>query len=49
MEMDVSLYERCARENTDKIRLKDLEREAADVRWSVLIAAAAAKGVFVNA
>ena len=45
MEMDATLYDKCARENTDKIRSKETEREAAAVKWQQMISAAAAKGV----
>jgi serine/threonine-protein phosphatase 2A regulatory subunit B' len=48
MEMDAALYDKCARENADKIRSKELEREAANTKWQSLITAAAAKGVHVH-
>ena len=47
MEMDAVLYDKCARENADKIRIKEAEREASAANWAVLIAAAATKGVHV--
>lgn len=48
MEMDATLYDKCARENVDKIRIRDSEREASVAKWAVLIEAAAAKGVHVT-
>ena len=45
MEMDATLYDKCARENTDKTRSKEAERDAAAVKWQQMIAAAKAKGV----
>mmetsp|Transcript_26568 Transcript_26568/g.25432 ORF Transcript_26568/g.25432 Transcript_26568/m.25432 type:complete len:480 (-) Transcript_26568:108-1547(-) len=49
MEMDATLYDKCARENSDKTRIRDAEREAAASKWTALIAAAAAKGVHLTA
>ena len=48
MEMDATLYDKCARENVDKIRIRDSERVASVAQWAVLIEAAAAKGVHVT-
>ena len=45
--MDAALYDKCARENIDKVRLRDIERELAEAKWSSMIAAAAAKGVLI--
>ena len=45
--MDAALYDKCARENIDKIRMRDIERESAEAKWSTLIAAAAAQGVLL--
>lgn len=43
MEMDAALYDKCARESVEKVRMRDAEREASQVMWAALIAAAAAK------
>ena len=43
MEMDATLYDKCARESVEKVRMRDAEREASQVMWATLIAAAAAK------
>lgn len=48
MELDISLYDRCARENNDKERLKDSQRAASKAKWQNIIDAAAAKGVKVE-
>jgi serine/threonine-protein phosphatase 2A regulatory subunit B' len=48
MEMDATLYDKCARENTDKTRSKESEREAAATKWGQMVVAAAAKGVKVT-
>ena len=43
MEMDATLYDKCARESVEKVRMRDAEREASQVMWATLMAAAAAK------
>jgi hypothetical protein len=48
MEMDIALYDKCARENNEKIRQREQEREAAAAKWQSLMAAAAAAGVNVT-
>ena len=48
MEMDASLYDKCARENIDKARIHDAERETAEIKWAALIAAASTKGVMLS-
>jgi len=45
MEMDINLYEKCARENTEKVRAKEAEREGAAGVWASLIEQARALGV----
>ena len=45
MEMDNTLYEKCARENTEKQRLKDSERTQAAAKWKSIMDSAAASGI----
>ena len=47
--MDATLYDKCARENIDKVRMRDLERETAELKWTSLIADAATRGVIITA
>jgi hypothetical protein len=42
--MDNDLYEKCSRENVEKVKLKEGEREAASARWLCLMQEAKAKG-----
>lgn len=49
MEMDISLYDKCSRENNEKLRLMDAEREAANNKWQALINMAHSKGTNVDA
>lgn len=44
MEMDITLYDRCSRENGEKTRLKDAEREAANTKWQQILHSATAQG-----
>jgi hypothetical protein len=48
METDVNLYDRCARETSDKDRVKEGNRVLANAKWQAIQEAAAAKGVFLN-
>jgi hypothetical protein len=48
MELDISLYDRCARENNDKERVKESQRAASKSKWASITDAAAAKGVRVT-
>jgi hypothetical protein len=45
MEMDMTLYDKCARENTEKQKAKETDREAAEAKWAQITEAAAAMGV----
>lgn len=47
--MDVALYEKCSRENNDKIKKQEAEREAAQAKWKSIVDSAAAHGIDVNA
>ncbi len=46
--MDVALYEKCSRENNEKIKKQEVEREAAQAKWKLIIDNAAAHGIDVN-
>lgn len=45
MELDINLYDRCARENNEKERAKEAQRAAAASKWSTIAQGAAARGV----
>jgi hypothetical protein len=48
MEMDVNLYDRCARENNDRQRNKEAERLAASNKWKAIADAASASGFHID-
>jgi len=48
MEMDVTLYDRCARENNDKIRSRDAERNSAAIKWKAILDQASENGINVS-
>lgn len=48
MEMDVHLYEKCSRENNEKLRKQEAEREAANMRWNMIRETAKASGIDVD-
>jgi hypothetical protein len=45
MEMDINLYDKCSRENTEKVRAKEVERETAAGVWASMIEKSKALGV----
>jgi hypothetical protein len=45
MEVDINLYDKCSRENTDKLKAKEAERELAITTWAALSAQALKAGV----
>lgn len=45
MELDINLYDRCARENNEKERMKESQRSAAATKWQSITEGAAEKGV----
>ena len=48
MEMDSTLYEKCSRENNDKMRKLEAEREASDAMWAAITEQARAAGIDVD-
>jgi serine/threonine-protein phosphatase 2A regulatory subunit B' len=48
MEMDINLYDKCARERQDKIKDKEIMREQAGARWDEITKLAAEKGVVLT-
>lgn len=46
--MDLALYEKCSRENNDKVKKQDAEREASEKKWKSIIDAATASGIDVE-
>jgi hypothetical protein len=44
MEMDIALYEKCSRENNEKIKKQEAEREAAAQKWKQIMDMASAQG-----
>jgi hypothetical protein len=47
MEMDIALYEKCSRENNEKIKKQEAEREAANQKWKSILDSASASGIDV--
>lgn len=47
MDSDLSLYDKCSRENGDKQKQDELEREKASDKWTVLQAQAKEQGLTV--
>lgn len=47
--MDNGLYEKCSRENAEKVKLKESERETAASRWKKIMQDAKEKGFDENA
>ena len=48
MEMDIALYEKCSRENNEKIKKQEAEREAAQLKWQSIADTAKNNGIDVN-
>ncbi len=46
--MDLALYEKCSRENNEKIKKQEAEREAANQKWKSITELAASNGIDVN-
>ncbi len=49
MEMDIALYEKCSRDNNDKLRKQEAEKEAGANKWKAILDAAVASGIDINA
>ena len=37
MEMDLVLYEKCSRENTERMQQEEMDRKNADTRWDTIM------------
>jgi uncharacterized protein (UPF0335 family) len=48
MEMDVNLYEKCSRENNEKIKKQESERAEAQAKWKSIMDSAASNGIDVS-
>jgi len=48
MEMDIQLYEKCQRENNDKLRKMDADKDAGQNKWKAILDSATAVGIDVN-
>mmetsp|Transcript_9614 Transcript_9614/g.21599 ORF Transcript_9614/g.21599 Transcript_9614/m.21599 type:complete len:484 (+) Transcript_9614:269-1720(+) len=48
MEMDIQLYEKCSRENNEKNRKQELDKDASQQKWNIIIEAAANSGIDVS-
>lgn len=46
--MDLQLYEKCSRENNDKVRKAELDREAGQLKWNMILEAASSSGIDVS-
>ena len=45
MEMDIQLYDKCSRENNEKMRKADADREASQQKWATILDSATAAGI----
>ena len=43
--MDIALYEKCSRENNEKIKKQEAEREASAQKWKAILETATAQGI----
>ena len=48
MEMDIQLYEKCSRENTEKARKLETDREASQNKWTSILDSATAAGIDIS-
>jgi len=48
MEMDIQLYEKCQRENNDKLRKLEADKDAGQNKWKAIMDSATAVGIDVN-
>ena len=46
---DQALYDKCLRENSEKLKAHEADRERAKAQWEEITKAAAAKGITVSA
>lgn len=46
--MDIALYEKCSRENNEKIKKQEAEREAAQNKWQQIGETAKSNGIDVD-
>lgn len=47
--MDIQLYDRCSSESNEKQRKELADREAAQLKWNIILDQAASKGIDVKA
>lgn len=48
MEMDIQLYDKCSRENSEKQRKAEADREASQQKWAHLMDSATAAGIDIS-
>lgn len=48
MEMDIQLYEKCSRENTEKARKLEADREASATKWTAILDSATSAGIDIS-
>lgn len=48
MEMDIQLYEKCSRENTEKTRKLEADREASQQKWALILENATSSGIDIS-
>lgn len=46
--MDIALYEKCSRDNNDKLRKADAEKEASAAKWKAIMESARASNIDVD-
>lgn len=49
MEMDISLYDKCSRDNSEKNKAAEAERDKAANKWQTLTSTVQAKGIDTSA
>ena len=49
MEMDIALYEKCSRDNNEKLRKAEAEKEAGSNKWKAIMDSAVASGIDISA
>jgi serine/threonine-protein phosphatase 2A regulatory subunit B' len=48
MEMDIQLYDKCSRENNEKLRKMESDREASQQKWNLIMDSATSSGIDIS-
>ena len=46
--MDLQLYEKCSRENNEKLRKIESEKDAGQLKWKSILDSAVSNGIDIN-